>query len=454
VSSFASLGFSEPLLAAVRAAGFESPTPIQARAIPHVLEGRDLLGCAQTGSGKTAAFTLPTVERLAATTPSGRRPVRALFLAPTRELAAQIEATVQLFARPFGLRSAVIFGGVKQGPQVSALRAGVDVLVATPGRLLDLADQGLLALGSVETVVLDEADRMLDMGFIQPIRRIVAMLPRQRQSLLFSATMPAPIVKLAAGMLRDPVRVDVEAPLGDEPQISHRLYTVQKADKARLLLHLLAERPAFRAIVFTRTKHGANRLAMVLQKAGQQAAAIHGNKSQAARRRALDGFVDGSIGLLVATDIAARGIDVDDVDLVVNFELPGEPETFVHRVGRTARAGRSGDAIAFCEPEETVLLLQIERELGERLPLVEDHPYHLPLDRSARPATPAQLQSRRAAERHGGRSGGRPASNAPRPAQPRQAATQQQSGDGTATAARRRRRPRRRPAGVGGPPRS
>ena len=402
MNPFESLGLSEPLRRAVVDAGYTTPTPIQAQTIPALLAARDLLGCAQTGSGKTAAFALPTLQRLAeAPSRPGRRPVRALVLAPTRELAAQIHESFHTYGRYLNLKGTVIYGGVGQGPQVAALRAGVDILVATPGRLLDLCDQGLLRLDAVEIFVLDEADRMLDMGFIQPIRKVISMLPAVRQNLLFSATMPGPIAALASGLLRDPVRVDVEKPKGDGARTTHALYSVGKADKARLLVHLLQAQRPFRCIVFTRTKHGANRLTLQLEKSGLVSAAIHGNKSQGARTRALQGFISGDVGILVATDIAARGIDIDDIDLVVNYDLPDAPETFVHRVGRTARAGRTGAAIAFCDEEETGLLADIERLLRQPLPLSTDQPFHQHLDRHARPQTPAQLQSERVAQRQG-----------------------------------------------------
>jgi ATP-dependent RNA helicase RhlE len=413
LSTFEALGLSEPLLRAVAEAGYTTPTPIQHRAIPLLLSGRDLLGCAQTGTGKTAAFALPTLQNLARSPIGpGRRPIRALVLSPTRELAAQIGENFGIYGRHLALRHTVIFGGVKQGNQVRALNAGVDVLVATPGRLLDLMDQGFVRLDRVETFILDEADRMLDMGFIQPIRQVIAKLPQRRHNLLFSATMPDAIAKLAANILRDPVRVEVTPPATTVELISQLLFFVYKADKPRLLVHLLETDPVERAIVFVRTKHGANKLVAILDKAGLHVAAIHGNKSQGARTRAIDDFIRGKIAVLVATDIAARGIDIDGVSHVFNFDLPNEADTFVHRIGRTARAGKSGLAIAFCDEEETGYLADIEKLIGETLPLVRDQPFHAELDRDARPMTPAQRQAQnrsghgRSGGRYGGRGGG------------------------------------------------
>ena len=406
MSTFEALGLSEPLLRAVIDAGYESPTPIQTQAIPLLLEGRDLLGCAQTGTGKTAAFALPTLHNLGLNPPmaTGRRPIRALILSPTRELASQIGENFASYAKYTPLRHTVIFGGVKQGKQVRALQQGIDVVVATPGRLIDLIDQGYIKLGHVEVFILDEADRMLDMGFIKPIRQIMALLPRKRHNMLFSATMPAPIAHLANSMLVNPVRVEVAPQSSTVELVTQRLHFVMKADKPALLVHLLKTDPALRSIVFTRTKHGANRLTTVLVKAGLHASAIHGNKSQAARERAIEGFTTGSVGVLVATDIASRGIDVDEVSHVFNFDLPNEAESYVHRIGRTARAGRSGVAVAFCDEEETGYLADIEQLIGVTLPLTTDHPYHANLDRNARPLTPAQRQAR---NRGGGGGGGR-----------------------------------------------
>ena len=371
MSSFETLDLIEPLRRAVASLGYQHPTPLQAAAIPPLLAGRDLLGCAQTGTGKTAAFALPLLQRLSAAPPeSGRRPIRALVLAPTRELAAQIEEAIHDYGSFLSLRSLVIFGGVGQNPQVAALRRGVDVLVATPGRLLDLIQQGHVALGRVEVLVLDEADRMLDMGFIRDIRRILSHLPDRRQNLLFSATIPREIAELSRSMLRDPVRVEVTPQTMAVELIEQQLMMVHSADKRQLLADVLNDPEVRSAIVFTRTKHGANRVVTALDRAGISSAAIHGNKSQGARRRALDAFADGQIPVLVATDIASRGLDLEHVTHVINFDLPHEPESYVHRIGRTGRAGRSGVAISFCEPAQRGDLAAIERLTGARIPVV------------------------------------------------------------------------------------
>ena len=333
-------------------AGYTTPTPIQTQAIPKVLEDRDMIGIAQTGTGKTAAFTLPILDILDDTgTKPAPKQARALILAPTRELALQIAETVEKFARPFGLSHTVVFGGVGHGNQIKALARGVDVLVACPGRLLDLMTSKHVRLDKIEHLVIDEADRMFDMGFMRDVKKIVAATPAAtRQTLLFSATMPDEVAKLCASVLRDPVRVEVTPEVVTVEKIDQTIYSVPSASKRLLLLGLLKDPAWSRVAVFTRTKHGANRLAEQLTKAGIVADAIHGNKSQNARQRALDGFKDGSVRVLVATDIAARGIDVDDVTHVVNFDMPVEPEAYVHRIGRTARAGRSGVAVSFYDP--------------------------------------------------------------------------------------------------------
>ncbi|HVH40688.1 MAG TPA: DEAD/DEAH box helicase, partial [Labilithrix sp.] len=359
LKTFASLGLTQELVRAVAQEGYTSPTPIQERAITPVLEGRDLLGCAQTGTGKTAAFVLPVLQRLTRSPRSGK--VRALVVAPTRELAAQIDERITAYGRHLGLRHAVIYGGVGQRAQEEAIRRRPDILVATPGRLLDLMEQGVLRLDGIEILVLDEADRMLDMGFINDVRRIVAAVPKQRQTLLFSATIPAPIAHLVASVLREPVRVDIAPEVTTAERVEQCVYFVGKADKRHLLERLLREEKAERSIVFTRTKHGANRLAEQISRGGIRAEAIHGNKSQGARERALEGFRGGSIPVLVATDLAARGIDVDGITHVFNFDLPNVPESYVHRIGRTGRAGASGRAIAFCDSEERPLLRDIDR---------------------------------------------------------------------------------------------
>ncbi|MBK8014741.1 MAG: DEAD/DEAH box helicase [Deltaproteobacteria bacterium] len=358
-AGFAGLGLTEWLQRAVAEAGYQTPTPIQGKAIPHVLTGQDLLGCAQTGTGKTAAFALPILQRLSLGPTRGR--VRALVLAPTRELAAQIGASFERYAGSSNLRTLVVFGGVGKHDQVKALARGVEILVATPGRLLDLVQDGSADLAGVEAFVLDEADRMLDMGFIRDVKRIASFLPTRRQTLMFSATMPEPIEKLAGTILRSPARVAVDPISSTCEPISQSIFFVEKPEKTKLLVRLLRTDSMDRVLIFTRTKHGANRLVRELDAAGFGAAAIHGNKSQSARVRALDDFKTGRIRIVVATDIAARGIDIKDLSHVVNFELPNEPESYVHRIGRTGRAGRSGVAISFCAHEERPYAKAIER---------------------------------------------------------------------------------------------
>jgi ATP-dependent RNA helicase RhlE len=375
-AGFAALALAEPLLRAVGRQGYEHPTPIQQQAIPHVLAGRDLLGCAQTGTGKTAAFALPILHRLSLLDRrDSRGGPRALVLVPTRELAVQVGESFRDYGQHLRLTGTVIFGGVGQGSQVDALRRGVDVVVATPGRLIDLLEQRHLRLKDVQILVLDEADRMLDMGFIQPIRRIVAELPAVRQNLLFSATMPGPIATLAHQILRDPVKVAVTPIASTVPAITQWVMFVERNDKRSLLRETLRDAAMKRVLVFTRTKHGADRVARDLDKAGVSASAIHGNKSQGARQKALAGFRSGGVRVLVATDIAARGIDVEGVTHVVNFDLPNEPESYVHRIGRTGRAGATGVALSFCDRDERVYLRDIQRLTGVKLSVVEKHPY-------------------------------------------------------------------------------
>jgi ATP-dependent RNA helicase RhlE len=368
----------EPLQQAVAAQNYESMTPIQAAAIPPLLEGRDVLGCAQTGTGKTAAFLLPILQHLGTHPVQGKPPIRALVLTPTRELAAQIGESFTAYGRFLDLKHLVIFGGVKQRPQVASLRRGIDVLVATPGRLLDLYQQGFIRFNQVEFFVLDEADRMLDMGFIRDIRKIIAMLPRERQNLLFSATMPASIVKLASGFLTDPVQVSVDSESTTVEAITQKVMFVDRLDKKRLLFELVSAPEVESAIVFTRTKHRANRVVRDLVRGGINAVAIHGNKSQSSRTRALAGFKAGDIRVLVATDIASRGIDIEGVSHIFNFDLPNISESYVHRIGRTGRAGRDGIAIAFCDETETEFLVDIEQLIGKSLEVVNDHPWHFP----------------------------------------------------------------------------
>ena len=391
VNSFDELDLIEPIQRALAEQKYTKPTPIQAAAIPPLLEGRDVLGCAQTGTGKTAAFLLPTLQKLAATPRGGKPVIRALILTPTRELAAQIGDNFQAYSAHLKVRHRVIFGGVNQRPQVADLRRGIDVLVATPGRLLDLHGQGFIDFGNVEFFVLDEADRMLDMGFIHDIRRVLKLLPGQRQNLLFSATMPKSIVSLASGFLTDPIKVEVDRQSTTVEKIVQKVMFVERSNKKRLLKHLLEDPSIESAIVFTRTKHGANRVVKDLDKVGVRAAAIHGNKSQGARTRALAGFKDGSLRILVATDIASRGIDVDGVSHVFNYDLPNISESYVHRIGRTGRAGREGVAIAFCDDTESDYLRDIQKLTGQNLEVVDDHEWHFPAaipkpGRSAKPS--------------------------------------------------------------------
>jgi ATP-dependent RNA helicase RhlE len=372
-TSFDTLGLSGELLRAVGEQGYTEPTPIQRKAIPVILQGRDVMAGAQTGTGKTAGFTLPLLQRLNASSPSkGRRPVRALVLTPTRELAAQVAESVQTYGRYLPLRSAVIFGGVKINPQIDKLRRGVDILVATPGRLLDHAQQKTVDLSQVEILVLDEADRMLDMGFIHDVRKVLALLPRndKRQNLLFSATFSDEIKRLADGLLNSPELLEVERRNATAERIKQVIHPVDKLRKRELLSHLIGSNNWGQVLVFTRTKHGANRLAQQLEMDGLTASAIHGNKSQGARTRALAGFKNGDVRVLVATDIAARGLDIDQLPHVVNFELPNVPEDYVHRIGRTGRAGNEGEAVSLVCVDEHKLLRDIQRLVKTKIPEV------------------------------------------------------------------------------------
>ena len=395
--TFEELKLQDSLLSAVKAEGYSTPTPIQAQAIPHVLIGKDVLACAQTGTGKTAAFALPILQRLG-TPLAQNRPVRCLVLTPTRELATQIGESFATYGRNTALRHTVVFGGVSQAAQVSALRRGVDVLVATPGRLLDLMKQRLVAFQGLEILVLDEADRMLDMGFIHDVKRIIAAIPKKRQTLFFSATMPPEIQDLSRNILVDPVRIEVTPVATTAETVDQRIYFVEKSQKKSLLVHLLADAALKLTLVFTRTKSGANRITRQLQEAGIGADVIHGNKSQNARERALESFKDGEIRVLVATDIAARGIDVEGITHVINFDLPNIPESYVHRIGRTGRAGAAGIAISFCDSEERAYLRDIERTIRRSVPVVEGHPFPMGSGRSA----PSQDQDRssRPQQRH------------------------------------------------------
>jgi len=376
-SSFENLSLIEPLLRAIRNEGYERPTPIQEKAIPHILADKDLFGCAQTGTGKTAAFALPILQRLFENRRgSAARPViRTLVLSPTRELAAQIGESFRVYGRSTGLRQCVIFGGVKQHQQAASLRRGVDIVVATPGRLLDLMRQGLLRFDALEVLVLDEADRMLDMGFMPDVRRIVSALPVNRQTLFFSATLTPAIQYVATGIVRDPVHVDIAPSATPVDKVKQVVYYVEKKDKKHLLEHLLKEQSISRALVFTRTKHGADSVARYLTRAGLRVLAIHGNKSQNTRQKALGSFRNGNVRVLVATDIAARGLDVDDISHVFNLDLPEEPEVYVHRIGRTARAGAEGVALSFCSIEERSMLSNIQKLIRVKIEVEREHPF-------------------------------------------------------------------------------
>ena len=375
--TFNELNLSAPLLRAIAEAGYETPSPIQAKAIPPVLEGRDLMGCAQTGTGKTAAFALPMLDRLHAAKPRKPGAIRALILTPTRELALQIGESFAAYGKYQKLRSTVIFGGVGQAPQVEAIKKGVEILIACPGRLNDLVGQGLVDLSNIEIFVLDEADRMLDMGFVHDVKKVIAKLPKQRQNLMFSATMPKEIEQLAAGILQDPAFVKVDPVSSTVDRIDQSLYFVEKGNKKFLLPWLIKNLnpPVVNALVFSRTKHGADKIAKDLNKQGISAAAIHGNKSQSARVAALEGFKAGKTKVLVATDIAARGIDISELSHVFNYDLPEVPETYVHRIGRTARAGADGTAVSFCAPEEKEYLAGIEKLNRRQIPVISGHPW-------------------------------------------------------------------------------
>jgi ATP-dependent RNA helicase RhlE len=402
MTTFSGLDLIEPLQRALTAEGYAAPTPIQAQSIPHLTAGRDLLGVAQTGTGKTAAFVLPMLQSLSASSngkPGAGQP-RALILAPTRELAIQIGESVKVYGKYLNINSTTIFGGVSQGKQVAALNRGIDIIVATPGRLLDLMNQGIIDLSLVCIYVLDEADRMLDMGFIHDVRKITDRVPSNRQTLLFSATMPAAVAKLAQGLLKDPVRVEVAVQSTTADRIDQRVLFVEKSKKRDLLSTVLQDADISRALVFTRTKHGANRVAKHLEANDIRTGVIHGNKSQNARQDALKGFKDGKLRILVATDIAARGIDVDGVTHVINFDLPNDPETYVHRIGRTARAGAEGQAISFCDQEEKDYLFDIERTIRKMVDVEIDHPYH---DQTIEDAEKSVARPKNDRGGHGGR---------------------------------------------------
>ena len=401
--TFQELGLNKPILRALAEQGYERPSPIQEKAIPPALAGRDVLGCAQTGTGKTCAFAAPILQRLSARQVKGR-PIRALILTPTRELALQIQESFAAYGSRLPLRSAVIFGGVGQNPQVEQLKKGVDILVATPGRLEDLHGQGFIHVENLEIFVLDEADRMLDMGFIHDVRKILRWLPQKKQTLFFSATMPPEVRGLVDSLLHDPVKVAVDPVSSPVEVIDQRLYYVDRGNKTKLLASLILEPDVKNALVFTRTKHGANKVAGDLVKAGIAAAAIHGNKSQTARQQALADFKSGQIRALVATDIAARGLDIEELSHVFNYNLPDVPETYVHRIGRTGRAGRGGTAVSFCDINEKEELKAIQKLLGRNIPVVADHPWPmevfepLPKDKKGRTVNPEDAEARAAAK--------------------------------------------------------
>ncbi len=390
---FKELNLIEPILKAVEYEKYENPTPIQEQAIPPILEGRDLLGCAQTGTGKTAAFAMPILQILSTETINKKkvRPIRALILTPTRELAVQIMESFDAYGRFTDIKNCVVFGGVAQRPQTDKLQAGVDVLIATPGRLLDLINQKYIDLQYIKCFVLDEADRMLDMGFGQDVKKVIKLVPKSRQTLLFSATMPSEIEKLASSLLSDPVKVSVTPVSSTVDTIEQSVYFVDKKDKRTLLVNLLRDKAIESALVFSRTKHGADRIAKTLVTAGIKTQAIHGDKSQGARQYALNSFKEKKIRVLVATDIAARGIDIDKLSHVFNFDLPDSPETYVHRIGRTGRAGLEGISISFCDEDEKKYLKGIEKLIGKKIPVVENHAFSM---REAEPTTIKSTEKR------------------------------------------------------------
>ena len=406
--TFKELGLVEPILRALQDQGYERPTPIQAQAIPVLLEGKDLLGCAQTGTGKTAAFSIPIVQDLYnRAPPKGKRRIKTLVVTPTRELAIQIGENFTAYTKYTDIKNTVIFGGVKQTSQVYKLHQGIDVLVATPGRLLDLINQRYISLDHIEHFVLDEADQMLDMGFIHDIKKLLKILPAKRQSLFFSATMPSTIVKLSNEILGNPARVTIAPEKTTAEKVEQRIYHVNKKNKTKLLVDLLGGELNDSTLVFSRTKHGANKIVKDLDSAGIKSAAIHGNKSQAARQRALQQFKDGELQALIATDIAARGIDIDELSYVVNYDLPNVPESYVHRIGRTGRAGASGLAVSFCMLEERPFLKDIEKLIKTSIPVVEDHDFEFKMEDAAEPSLKKQGGGR---GRSQGRSNNKPKS--------------------------------------------
>ena len=412
--TFKDLGIIEPILKALKAEGYTNPTPIQEQSIPILLRGTDLLGCAQTGTGKTAAFSIPIIQQLVLDREAnpGQRKIRTLVVTPTRELAIQIGENFTSYSRFTGIKNTVIFGGIKQGRQTDALKKGVDVLIATPGRLLDLMNQGFISLNDIKYAVLDEADQMLDMGFIHDIKKIIAKLPSNRQSLFFSATMPPAIVELSKKILGNFERVTIKPQQATAEKVEQGIYFVSKKNKAQLLIHLLEKDPTDSVLVFSRTKHGANKIVKQLAKADIKADAIHGNKSQNARQKALGEFKDGDLKVLIATDIAARGIDVEELSLVINYDLPNVPETYVHRIGRTGRASASGVALSFCDVEERPYLKNIQKLISQQLPVIEDHPFEddaseaLPLEEK-RPSQNRHKQRTGQSKHRGGRNNNR-----------------------------------------------
>ncbi|RXP53800.1 DEAD/DEAH box helicase [Lutibacter sp. HS1-25] len=377
--TFKDLGVIEPILKSLEIAGYTHPTPIQQQSIPILLDRKDLLGCAQTGTGKTAAFTIPIIQHLYNSIQElkGKRKIKALIVTPTRELAIQINDNITAYGQFTNIKNTVIFGGVKQGGQTDSLRRGTDILVATPGRLLDLISQGFISLKDVKYFVLDEADQMLDMGFIHDIKKLIAMLPAKRQSLFFSATMPASIIDLSRNILGNYEKVTIKPKQATAEKVEQAVYFVSKSNKPNLLVHLIEENPDASVLVFSRTKHGADKVVRMLAKSHIKAAAIHGNKSQGARQRALNDFKDGNLHVLIATDIAARGIDIEELQLVINYDLPNIPETYVHRIGRTGRAKASGIALSFCNVEEKEYLRDIQKLINQQIPVIEEHPFLL-----------------------------------------------------------------------------
>jgi ATP-dependent RNA helicase RhlE len=378
---FEDLGIMPAILEALKGEGYINPTPIQEKAIPILIKGKDLQGCAQTGTGKTAAFAIPILQRLSQNPiqKNGPKPIRTLILTPTRELAIQIGESFASYGKNVNINHTVIFGGVSQGAQVDAIRRGVDIVIATPGRLIDLNNQGLVALNKIEIFVLDEADRMLDMGFVNDVRKIIKLIPKHRQSIFFSATMPDSITQLASSILTQPQYVEVTPVSSTAETIAQELYFVDMVNKRDLLLHILKDKELKTILVFTRTKHGADKVVKLLERESIKAAAIHGNKSQNARQKALNDFKDKKLRVLVATDIAARGIDIDELELVINYEIPNIPETYVHRIGRTGRAGQIGKAISFCDSDERIYMRDILKLTKINIPVANEHPF-LPAD--------------------------------------------------------------------------